>query len=388
MTQVMAAPDVVPLLQEIRKVSSAIQGAWADRGYELEAFPEIALSATDGIDFRPLGEVDAVCALLADPEVAALQEGTTFSDLYIKLYDNGRFWVEILNWWGSDINIHDHDFSGAQFQLRGRSLNVGYQFDRAAEIGGVNFGSVSVANAEVWQEGDRSVVLPGRLAPHDVNHLDVPTVSLLFRTHPRPRYGPQWNYFPSSVAASYGIADIVFRKNLKALRLLSEGKRETFHTAFRRFVEGKSLSHALFTMVKMVDILFEREHVNLVEDIAASDGELSECVVESAALYRASGLFIKALKTSPEMNYDDVLFLSLLSAAFDQRSYDRILGKLAVVQASPDTAAAWSRLARTLAPQDWAQLRSAAALLGTAPPPVSSPARHEGRDDSVAIPTR
>jgi hypothetical protein len=190
------------------------------------------------------------------------------------------------------------------------------------------------------------------------------------------------------VAASYGIADIVFRKNIKALRLLSRGERKTFHTAFRRFVAAKPLSHLLFTMVKMVDILFERDHVNLVHEIADTDGELSEYVVESAALYRASGLFIKALKTSSEMGYDDIFFLSLLSSAFDQCSYDRILAKLAVIGASPDTSAAWTRLATRLAAEDWAELQSAAALLGTAPPPASSPVRHAARNDTVAVSIR
>ncbi|MGH9995123.1 MAG: hypothetical protein ACRD4J_07800, partial [Nitrososphaeraceae archaeon] len=49
-------------------------------------------------------------AFLQHPSVAILQQLSSLSDLYIRLYDNGRFWVEVLNWWSLDISIHDHDF--------------------------------------------------------------------------------------------------------------------------------------------------------------------------------------------------------------------------------------------------------------------------------------
>lgn len=315
--------SVKKTLGELRDIARNIGHKWKRNGYDYQCFPQIVLEHSNSLDLTPLGSLDATCSLLDDPDVAALQATNTFSDLYLKLYDNGYFWVEILNWWNSDINIHDHDFSAVQFQARGKSLNVTYAFEQEAKVGGVRLGSIRVLTTEVWNEGNRSVTLPG--SPHTVKHLSLPTVSVLIRTHPGKAYGPQQNYFPPGVVASYGIADVIFRKRVKALRLLSQGNRAEFHTAFRAFIKRQSPEGALFTLIKMIDIIFEAEHVDLIHEYADRSSETVKRIVEAVAFYRTTDLLLKNLSVSNEFSEREALFLAVLSCSFDHESFCKII---------------------------------------------------------------
>jgi hypothetical protein len=349
-------------LGELRRLAPRINQAWKRHGYEYLHFPDIVLELTGSLDFAPLGELHDVCKLLDDPDIAALQATNTFSYLYLKLYDNGRFWVEVLNWWNSDINIHDHDFSAVQFQARGRSLNVRYTFEEHAEIADVKFGQISVAGAEVWEQGDRSITLPG--SPHTVKHLSVPTVSILIRTYPRASYGPQHNYFPPGVVASYNVANDIFRKRLKALRLLSGGSTETFHAAFRDFIGTQGLAGSLFTLIKMVDIIFAKKHVNLINEFAKVYGDLSERLVEAAVFYRASELLLKSVSLPPNVTDAERLVLATMSCAFDSDSLRAILRGLESETGENEAIGAVCSIASRLTKSDALIVKNAMELLG------------------------
>ena len=345
----------------------AIDELWAAKDYALESFPDIVLSTTEGVDLTPFGAIEDIMTLFADPGIANLQALSSFSDLYVKLYDNGRFWVEILNWWGSDINIHDHDFSGVQFQLRGRSWNVDYLFDEIEAVGEMRLGDVSIADAQIWSEGDRSVVLPGRQYLHNVCHLDVPTVSLLIRTHPQPSFGPQWNYFPPGVAANYGIADVVFRKRVKALRLLAKGDRQIFLDAFRSYRADLTLEQLIFTLVKMIDILFNKDFVEIVHEILTPGDQLTERIVEAASYHRATEA-IKLLKNTTDLSQQEIVVLSIMGSSFDRDSVEYIVDCLSRDGHYVDFPGSVAGLREKLKPTQQRTLENTLSLFGLADP--------------------
>ena len=222
------------------EVARSIEREWLAHDNDCDQFPGIVYRLTEKLDLSEFGDLSNLPALLQNPYTASLQRPSTFSDLYLKLYDNGRFWIEVLNWWGSDINVHDHNFSGVQFQLKGNSLNVGYHFDAKERMTNLNFGELSVVDAEIWKKVTARLSEPGTIAPHNVSHLDVPTVSLLIRTHPVLAYGHQWNYLAPGVTGNYGVADIIFRKKVGALRLLSKGPRDDFHRTVRKVLQSQT----------------------------------------------------------------------------------------------------------------------------------------------------
>lgn len=308
---------VLNVIRDLRRVCEDINADWGRCNRTLESFPEIVWAHTESIDLTPLGDLENILTLLEDPDIARHQQPSSFSDLYLKLVDNGHFGVEILNWWKSDINVHDHDFSGVQFQLAGDSLNIQYSFSSNIEYEGVNFGWLSVNQATRWTRGSRSLVLPGRQAPHNVCHLGFPTVSLLIRTHPNISYGPQWNYFSPGVSSSYGIADACFRKRLKGLRLLARGSNvQAFEYAFRTYMAGANLRQVLFSLLKMIDFIFEEGSVHLVHELLESNRPYISDVIRAVAIHRAAEV-IKSYRWSPNFDARSRELFAILGSTFD-----------------------------------------------------------------------
>lgn len=310
------------------QATAAIEAQWRSVDNECDAFADIVWRVTDGLDLSAFGDLTYLTELLTLPQIAALQHPSTFSDLYLKLFDNGRFWVEVLNWWGSDINVHDHNFSGVQFQLTGRSLNVVYRYEAEATLSDITLGHLAVGRAELWRQGVRSIVRPGAAEPHNVSHLDVPTVSLLIRTHPVARYGHQNNYLAPDVTGNYSVADIVFRKKVGALRLMAKGRPEAFSKAFRHVLAHQTHAENLFTMLKMMDILFRAEHTHLLEAYA-EEGELESRLVRAVAFSRAQNYLTNGLKYVDDLTDEEVLLVSALASSFDEPSLAHITADLA-----------------------------------------------------------
>jgi hypothetical protein len=346
------------LVHELQRVCDAIDAEWSQAGRSLESFPGIAWRHTDRLDLTPLGQLEACAALLDAPAIAALQQPSSFSDLYLRLYDNGHFWVEVLNWWQSDINVHDHDFSGVQFQLCGEALNIQYAFDTDEECDGIRFGTLRVDSAARWSPGSRSLVVPGRQAPHNVCHLGCPTVSLLIRTHPRTGYGPQWNYFAPGVAASYDVADLCFRKRVKALRLLAQhDESPVFEQAFRHYTTGLDLRQLLFVLMKMIDILFDTHRVHLVHELLASGRPHIADIIEAVSVHRAAEV-VKACRWSPTLPAPTRELFALLGSCFDIETASRLAPGLIVPPRSGSIAAAVRHGCRQLPDRDAALLEA------------------------------
>ncbi|ALE73013.1 hypothetical protein AD006_15295 [Pseudonocardia sp. EC080610-09] len=274
-----------------------------------------------------------------------LQQPSTFSDLYFKLYDDGHYWVEVLNWWASDLNIHDHDFSGVQFQLSGKSLDVTFKFQGDDIQEGVQPGRFDINQATVWTPGTASVVLPGDAAPHSVCHLNLPTVSLLFRTYPVAELGPQRNYFPPDVRGSYKVATTAMRTRLKIMRMLSRSDPDAFREAFRGTTQGQTVQANLFTVIKMTDILFTPQYSALLAELASSDVLLGDVVVNAGAHYRSTD-FLKALmKERPGSGSlgDGSVSIAALASSWDEHSLNMILSQLSDAGWKTDVGGALSR---------------------------------------------
>lgn len=313
--------------EELVSLADRLSVTWAEAGRQVADFPQLAARVTAGADLSYFGDLANLTRLMEQPEVAKLQRTSNFSDLYFMLYDDGHYWIEVLNWWGSDINIHDHDFSGVQHQLTGESLNIKYAFEGSEAFAGIDQGSMNVATAEIWRAGDMSLILPGAQEPHTVNHLTVPTVSLLFRTHPNPAYGPQNNYFPPGVRSSYGVADIAYRTRLKSLRVLSRGDRAEFHRSFRYVWDLQSEAQNLFTIIKMVDVLFREEHSSLVQAIG-SDSISGLMLAECGAYFRATDFLLNTIKKMPGLTDDQTLAVAVLAAGWDRNSIEAVVQQL------------------------------------------------------------
>jgi hypothetical protein len=351
------------LLLDLRNVCDRIETHWQKYDYDSNEFYKIAYEHTTHLDLSPLGELKNLLLLMEEPNIASLQYTTSFSNLHFLLFDNRRFQIEVLNWWGLDINIHDHDFSGVQFQLRGNSLNTVYKFTEEERCGGLSLGALELTRAEIWQPGDRSLVLPGDSEPHTVFHLNVPTVSLLFRSCPTPRLGPQRNYFPPHLRGTYEVASPLQRKKLGALKLLAIGDPEQFRQSFRQMLPRQSHCEVLFLLLKLGEIVFRQENAVLLAEYARK-GAIEEKIVRAVSYRRALEQFSDALRAGEGLSFPNKLASMVVAAAHDQTTFSTIVSSVRNHREYPLLEKALRELPENLSPQGAQALRRYLALFG------------------------
>lgn len=309
------------LYNDITVLCARIEERWLRCNYASEDFYKVVWEETENFDLMPLGEVANQLRLLEHPSVRATQVKSTFSDLYMQIFHNGRFLIEILNWSGSHVNVHDHDFSGVQFQLKGDALNVLYDFTpESGNDGALRLGRLTVREASLWKAGGRSMVRSGAVDPHGVFHLGKPTTSLLIRTVPTPRLGVQSNYFPT-LAAHYTVQNDLQRKKLTGLSLLLKQDANGFRDCFQRFLDTQSLAENFFMMLKLGARLFQGASGEIVRSYAGR-GEKEAKVVASVA-YNNGIDFFKNLTRQLDAQ-DERLAVFAVSAAANAENLRKI----------------------------------------------------------------
>ena len=359
-------------MTDLQVVVGDIRRDWQRVDNRAECFPEIVLRRTEGIDFTAFGDLPSTMQLLEDAYIGELQAPSNFSDLYIMLYADSNFYVEMLHWWKSDINIHDHDFSAVQFQVKGRSLNVVYDFDEARLDDGLSEGRLSVRRADLLEPGESSVVRAGSVDPHVVVHLNEPTISLLIRTQPKPFFAPQRNYFPPGVAVDWALATPVYRKKIAALRFLYEVDPAAFGDALRRNLENGSPSESLFVLERLQDILFEQNNTHLLVEFA-SRGRLEEKIVYCIVRWRAYLFLSNEVKVLPELDLDERLGVGMLMTGLDSQGMKVMARDLARAGRDVDSVEACTSAISLMQPSSGERLRNVMRMYGV----IEAPTRLE-----------
>lgn len=238
---------------QLLSICSEISKLWQEDNYDSNVFYKSVLKSSQGANFSALADIENQMYLLEEPYVRRLQHPSTFSDFNFQIYNDGRFFVEILNWYSGHVNPHDHDFTAVQYQLKGKALNVLYDFEENERKGAITTGVRRIKDVVNWSTGGSSVVKFGDEDPHAVFHLNEPSTSLLIRTLPTPRAGFQNNYFPN-FKAKYYVNDAAQRKKLTSLDLIRNDE-SSFSRMFWYYFENQSISENLFMMIKLSDIL-------------------------------------------------------------------------------------------------------------------------------------
>ncbi len=303
-----------------------IEKSWLRYNYATEDFHKVVADHAEDFDLSPLGDLTFQMQLLDHPSVRVNQHRSTFSDYHNQIFHNGRFLIEILNWSGSHVNVHDHDFSALQFQLRGNSLNVVYDFDQTSSAGALNFGRLSVRHAEMWKAGDRSVVRHGNQDTHSVFHLSVPTTSLLIRTAPTPRFGAQSNYFPT-LSANYYVNSEIQRKKLTGLALLARQAPADFTSMLEKFLNEQSLSENFFMLLKLAELPFLERYVQTVITYAER-GESEAKLVESVIANNGIDFFKSRASAMTDLPEAEKLAASIVAAGSSDVGVRKIITDL------------------------------------------------------------
>lgn len=322
------------MMQSIERLAAAIEADWKKADYSCYRFSEIALRELKKHDLVGKFSFSTLNRLLDEAAIRNIQIASEFSELHFKLFDNGRFYVEVLNWWDKDTSIHDHGFAGVLLQLEGTALNALYSFENESEVLSqtLRFGSVKLIGAELSRKGDVRVIPYGRAEKHAVTHIERPTISLIVRTHPVADISPQLNYFPPSVLANHSASDIPLNKRVKYFKLLAEMDAAQFKSQLLETLEQSSHTESFWLLMKLGGLIFKPGRVELLRDWAGvcappQERATREKIIAAVAARKSSQFIVDRVKPLFR-DYETRLFLAGLSAAYSLEERARMMGML------------------------------------------------------------
>jgi hypothetical protein len=187
--------------QFFTELGRTVLARWKKANFALARFPEIASAALN--EQPPASSVDLSALirdfLLEDEQPFQTQSG--FGEPELVVYDDPRFYIQILFWLEGTTDIHQHQFSGAFHVLAGSSIHSRFEFDDAEPISAhLRVGKLRMTETQLLETGSTVPIVSGSSHIHSLFHLDTPSMSVVIRTHSDPGTGPQFTYLPPHLA--------------------------------------------------------------------------------------------------------------------------------------------------------------------------------------------
>jgi hypothetical protein len=181
----------------------AVHGRWRRADFDDRAFPEIACEALHSWNLHGRIRYDDVIDWVTEATVLPRQTDleAAFGEPPVVVYSDSRFHIEVLFWATATTAVHQHSFSGAFTVLSGSSVQSHYQFLLRERVNDhMLFGDLRLQRCGLLSRGDIEPIYPGDGLIHSVFHLQMPSVSVVVRTHRDPGTSVQHKYFRPHLA--------------------------------------------------------------------------------------------------------------------------------------------------------------------------------------------
>ena len=196
---------------------------WKTENFSLKRFPGIAAQA---LEKRPPSQQVDLAALMRNfllDEEQPLQSGSDFGQPELIVYENPRFYIQVLFWLEGTMDIHQHEFSGAFHVMAGSSIHSEFVFKNPQPVSAhFRVGDLQLQKTELLETGTTVPIYSGAGHIHSLFHLDTPSVSVVVRTHNDPGTGPQFTYLPPHLAVDPFFSDTLTARRKELLDVLEK----------------------------------------------------------------------------------------------------------------------------------------------------------------------
>jgi hypothetical protein len=221
-----------------------VRAQWKAQNFSLASFPEIAHAALEATP--PAQHIDLPALirdfLLDDEQPFQTQSG--FGQPELVVYDDPRFYIQILFWLEGTTDIHQHQFSGAFHVLAGSSIHSRFVFEDAEPVSAhLRVGNLRMTETQLLETGSTVQIVSGESHIHSLFHLETPSLTVVVRTHSDPGTDPQFTYLPPHLAVDPIHHDGLTTRRKQLLDVLEQ-------------TEDPDYPHVVLEMIEQLD--FER----------------------------------------------------------------------------------------------------------------------------------
>lgn len=202
-------------------LGQGVLSRWRDCNFDPAAFSQIARTLLE--ERPPFEHVDVSDLirefLLSDAQPPQSQSG--FGQPELVVFEDPRFYIQLLFWLDGSTDIHQHEFSGAFHVLEGSSIHSRFEFQNARSVSArMRVGDLKMVATELLETGRTLEIESGRGFIHSLFHLETPSITVVVRTQTDPGTGPQFTYLPPHLAVDPFFQDSLTNRRKQLLDVL------------------------------------------------------------------------------------------------------------------------------------------------------------------------
>ncbi len=260
---------------------------WKAVNFSLAKFPSIAVAAFNAQP--PAENVDVPNLirnfLLDDAQPFQTQSG--FGEPELVVFDNPRFYIQLLFWLEGTTDIHQHKFSGAFHVLTGSSIHSRFVFEDPQSVTAhLRVGQLRMLDTQLLPTGTTVPIVSGSGQIHSLFHLDTPSISVVIRTHSDPGTGPQFTYLPPHLAVDPFQNDALTTRRKQLLDVLEKTNDPDYPELVAEMLASLDFERGLFTLQNCIGHLrslgawddclriFQKKHGRLARYVAPTLDEI------------------------------------------------------------------------------------------------------------------
>jgi hypothetical protein len=231
------------------ELGRSVLANWKRVNFSLPAFPTIARIALERRPPAKHVDLDALVREFLIDDAQPFQSSSGFGQPELIVYDDPRFYIQVLFWLEGTTQIHQHEFSGAFHVMRGSSLHSEFLFGKVRPISAhFRLGDLKLRHTQLLATGSTVPIVSGGACIHSLFHLETPSVSVVVRTHSDPGTGPQFTYLPPHVAVDPFFTDALTARRTQLLDVLERTDDRGYAKIVRAMVAELDFERGFFIL--------------------------------------------------------------------------------------------------------------------------------------------
>ena len=261
---------------------------WKTANFSPPLFPEIAAAALTRSPPAQHVEVGALIRNFLLDDEQPFQTSSGFGQPELVVFDDPRFYIQVLFWLEGTTDIHQHTFSGAFHVLEGSSIHARFAFCEAEAITAhLQIGDLQMRECQLLEAGSTVPIVSGGAQIHSLFHLDTPSLTVVIRTHTDPGTGPQFTYLPPHFAIDPFHEDALTTRRQQLLDVLGQTGDASYADVVREMLSGLDFERGFFILQSACGHLralgawdetfavFEKQHGRLAAGVESTLEEIA-----------------------------------------------------------------------------------------------------------------
>lgn len=231
------------------ELGNEVLSRWKRKNFSLATFPNIARQALEERSPLEQLDLDQFIAEFLLQEEQPHQSSSGFGQPELIVYDNPKFYIQLLFWLDGTTQIHQHEFSGAFHVLRGSSIHSLFEFNNSQPVSAhLRVGDLCLVKTQLLGTGSIVPIISGGACIHSLFHLETPSLTLVIRTHSDPGTGPQFTYLPPHLAIDPFHDDALTTRRNQLLDVLEKTDDPAYPKLVLKMIEELDFERSYFVL--------------------------------------------------------------------------------------------------------------------------------------------